>query len=177
MPPVHLGPDRATLQSDGGVLLGMDTADRVTDPHRQLDGSCYWVSMGLFLQIVDAILLQLQRAGFRAVFADGHGPSRRSWVANLAERQQRLGLRLLGVTDDVRADWRSQMDHAARNETSLVMALRPELADLGQLDADRDVWPQGVGGQDPRDATADEGRQLLEASIPIVGRLLEAAGI
>ena len=34
MPPVHLGPDRATLQSDGGVLLGMDTADRVTDPYR-----------------------------------------------------------------------------------------------------------------------------------------------
>ena len=60
--------------------------------------------MGLFLQIVDNVLLQLQRAGFRAVFADGHGPSRRSWVA-------------------------------------------------------------------------DEGRQLLEASIPIVGRLLEAAGI
>ena len=65
----------------------------------------------------------------------------------------------------------------ARNETSLVMALRPELADLGQLDADRDVWPQGVGGQDPRDAAADEGRQLLEASIPIVGRLLEAASM
>ena len=159
MPPVHLGPDRAT------------------DPHRQLDGSCYWVSQGLFLQIVDAILAQLQRAGFRAVFADGHGPSRNSWVANLTERQQRFGLKLLGVTDDVRADWRSQMDHAARNETSLVMALRPELTDLDQLDADRDVWPQGVGGQDPRDATADEGRRLLEASIPIVGRLLEAAGL
>ena len=98
--------------------------------------------MGLFSQIVDAILLQLQRAGFRAVFADGHGPSRRSWVANLANRQQRLGLRLLDVTDDVRADWRSQLDHAARNETSLVMALRPELADLDQLDADRDVSPR-----------------------------------
>ena len=44
MPPVHLGPDRATLQSGGDLLVGMDTADGVTDPHRQLDGSCYWVS-------------------------------------------------------------------------------------------------------------------------------------
>ena len=119
--------------------------------------------------------MQLARAGFRAVFADGHGPSRRSWVANLSEREKRFGLRLLGVTDEVRGQWRSQMDHAARNETSLVLALRPELVDLGRLPADRGVWPQGVGGEDPRDATADHGRQCLEASIEIVGRLLRAA--
>jgi creatinine amidohydrolase len=155
----------------------MDTAEGVTDPHRQLDGSCYWLSPGLFLQLVDAILAQLKRAGFRAVFADGHGPSRSSWVANLPEREQRFGMNLLGVTAEVRQHWRSQIDHAARNETSLVMALRPKLADLGQLDEDRSVWPQGVGGQDPRDASADEGRQLLDASIPIVGRLLDAAGV
>lgn len=177
MPPVHLGPDRASLQTDGSYLYGMDTADGVTTPHRQLDGSCYWVSQGMFLQLVDAILTQVARAGFGAVFADGHGPSRSSWVTHLTEREQRFGLKLLGVTDEVRQSWRSQMDHAARNETSLVMAVRPELVDLEQLDADRAVWPQGVGGEDPRDATADEGRQLLEASIAIVGRLLDATGL
>lgn len=177
LPPIHLGPDRSALQADGRQLVGMDTADRVTSPHRQLDGSCYWVCEGLFLQLVDAILAQLARAGFRAVFADGHGPSRRSWVTAIPEREQRFGLKLLGVTDEVRPRWRSQMDHAARNETSLVMALRPELVDLGRLSADRAVWPQGVGGEDPRDATADHGRQCLEASLETVGRLLEAAGL
>jgi creatinine amidohydrolase len=177
MPPIHLGPDRASRQADGSALYGMDTAERVTAPHRQLDGSCYWVSQGLFLQIIDAILEQLRRAGFHAVFADGHGPSRSCWVANLADGEQRFGLKLLGVTAEVRDQWRSQMDHAARNETSLVMALRPELADLSQLDVDRQIWPQGVGGQDPRDATAGEGRQLLDVSIPIVGQLLDAAGV
>lgn len=177
MPSIHLGPDRSTRQPDGSQLVGMDTAERVTDPHRQLDGSAYWVSQGLFLQLIDAILEQLQRAGFRAVFADGHGPSRTSWVTHLAERQQRFDLTLLGVTDDVRAEWTSQMDHAARNESSLVMALRPELADLSQLNDDRNVWPQGVGGQDPRDATTHEGEQLLETAIGIVGRLLDGANI
>ena len=157
-------------------MQGMDCADS-TDPHRQLDGSCYWASDGFFGVLVDAILEQIKRAGFKMVFADGHGPSRRAWREAMPERKKRFGLVLAGVTDEVAKEWKSQMDHAARNETSLVMALRPELADLGQLDADRDVWPQGVGGQDPRDATADEGRQLLEASIPILGRLLEAAGI
>ncbi len=35
--------------------------------------------------------------------------------------------------------WKSQIDHAARNKTSLVMALRPGLVDLGALDADREA--------------------------------------
>ena len=98
-------------------------------------------------------------------------------MANLADREQRFGLKLLGVTAEVRERWRSQMDHAASNETSLVRALRPELADLSRLDTDREIWPQGVDGQDPRDATAGEGRQLLDASIAIVGELLDAVGV
>ena len=32
MPPIHLGPDRASLQPGGRSLYGMDTADHVTDP-------------------------------------------------------------------------------------------------------------------------------------------------
>ena len=141
MPPIHLGPDRARQQADGSSpLQGMDYAD-VTTPHRQLDGSCYWVSRGLFLALIDHILSQLKRAGFQVVFADGHGPSRSSWCAEIDERQERFGLQLLGVTPDVRPEWKSQMDHAARNETSMVMAVREDLPDLSQLDADRSVWP------------------------------------
>jgi len=54
------------------------------------------------------------------------------------------------------------MDHAARNESSLVMALRADLADLSQLNGDLSVWPQGVGGQDPRDATAGLRRRVYD---------------
>ena len=176
LPPIHLGPDRASRQQDGSFLQGMDMAG-ATAPNRQLDGSCYWVSQGLFLALVDAVLEQVKRAGFKAVFADGHGPSRRSWATHLAERKARFGLELLGVTEEVAGEWKSQIDHAARNETSLVMALRPELVDLGALDADREVWPQGVGGEDPRDATADHGRDCIEQSVELVGRMLEEAGL
>jgi creatinine amidohydrolase len=174
MPAIHLGPDRDTLLPDGQHLQGMETADSTT-PHRQLDGSCYWVSPGFFMTLVDAILAQLKRAGFKAVFADGHGPSRRSWVENLAERETRFGLRLFGVTPEIAQQWQSQMDHAARNETSLVMAAQPDLVDLSQLPTDRAVWPQGVGGQDPRDATAEHGQACLHASVAVVKSLFEQA--
>ena len=148
MPPIHLGPDRSNLQASGMQLQGMDTADTTT-PHRQLDGSCYWVSEGFFMALIDTILEQIKRAGFLSVFADGHGPSRGSWVRNLEERQARFGLKLFGVTSDFRDTWRSQMDHAAQNETSLVMALQPELVDLSQLSSDREVWPQGSCQSEP----------------------------
>lgn len=175
MPPIHLGPDRTWPQPDGGMLQGMDYAD-VTTPHRQLDGSCYWVSHGFFMTLIDAILAQLKRAGFRAVFADGHGPSRGSWCGHIEEREARFGLVLLGV-DEVRSEWKSQMDHAARNETSLVMAVRPDLPDLAQLDSDRAVWPQGVGGEDPRDSTAAYGEECLAKSMELVQQMLERAGV
>ena len=171
MPPIYVGPDRSQLQLNGSQLQGMDTAD-VTTPHRQLDGSCYWVSEGLFISLIDNIIEQLKRAGFKVVFADGHGPSRNSWVNHLIEREVRFGLKLLGVTKDFRQSWQSQMDHAAENETSLVMALRPDLVDLSQLPEDKSVWPQGVGGIDPRQANAIAGQSYLKSSIETLRQAL-----
>ncbi len=176
MPPIHLGPDRSQLIPDGAQLQGMDRANTTT-PHRQLDGSCYWVSNGFFMALIDAILAQLKRAGFQTVFADGHGPSRWSWVENLADREARFGLKLFGVTEDVADRWRSQKDHAARNETSSVMAACPELVDLSQLPEDRSIWPQGVGGEDPRDATPEYGQECLRISLRLVKELFDKAGI
>ena len=176
MPPIHLGPDRAKPTDDGKMLVGMDYAGTTTPP-RQLDGSCYWVPMGLHLLLVDAILVQLRRAGFRAVFADGHGPSRWSWVENLSEREARFGLKLFGVTKEISGQWKSQVDHAARNETSLMMHFRPDLVDLAQLPPSRSTWPQGVGGEDPRDATAAYGKECAEKSVDLVRQMFAKAGL
>jgi len=176
MPPIHLGPDRARPADDGSLLVGMDYAESTTPP-RQLDGSCYWVPAGFHVLMVDAILTQLMRAGFRAVFADGHGPSRWSWVENIAEREARFGLKLFGVTKKIAGQWKSQVDHAARNETSLMMHLRPKLVDLSQLPPLRATWPQGVGGEDPRDATAAHGKECLDSSVELVRQMFAEAGL
>jgi creatinine amidohydrolase len=176
MPPIHLGPDRALLAEDGSMLYGMDF-DRTTTPPRRLEGSCYWIAPGFFKLLVDAILGQLKRAGFQAVFADGHGPSRWSWVEDLAHREARFGLKLFGVTADIRDIWKSQVDHAARNETSLMLALRPDLVDMSQLPQDPTVWPQGVAGDDPRTATSDFGQECLAASVALIKQKFAEARI
>ena len=176
MPPIHLGPDRAWDPGGAEMLYGMDYHES-TDPHRRLEGSCYWVSDGFFEMLIDAILEQLKRAGFEMVFGDGHGPSREAWCAKIPEREQRFGLRLTGVTDEVASEWKSQIDHASHNETSLVLHYREDLTDLSQLPTDRNVWPQGIVGEDPRDASSDYGSECMEGAVMIVGRLIEKSGV
>ena len=57
LPPTHLGPDRAGNRGGGDLLYGMDYHES-TNPQRQLEGSCYWVSDGIFGTLIDAILAQ-----------------------------------------------------------------------------------------------------------------------
>lgn len=176
MPPIHLGPDGAVLMPDGQLLHGMDRSDSTT-PHRRLEGSAYWVSSGFFKLLIDEILTQLKRAGFKAVFADGHGPSRWSWVDDLPSRERRFGLKLFGVTPDIKDVWPSMMDHAAHNETSIMLAVRPDLVDMSHLPADPTVWPQGVKGADPRQATAEYGAACLARAVAIVKQKFADAGL
>jgi creatinine amidohydrolase len=176
MPAIHLGPDHARPAGDGRMLYGMDLS-RHTKPPRRLDGSCYWVPLGLHMMLVDAILEQLKRAGFQAVFADGHGPSRGSWVQNIPARESRFGLKLFGVTQDIAKQWKSQIDHAGRNETSLMMHVHPRLVDLSQLPADPATEFVGVSQFDPRDASAAFGKECFETSIELVRQMFVKAGV
>jgi creatinine amidohydrolase len=129
--------------------------------------------------VIDGILAHCKRIGFRAVFADGHGPSRREWVRELKRRQDHFGLKLFGVTAGMLKQWKSQTDHAARNETSLMLHHRPDLVDMSRLPKSRADWPVGVGrdGEDLRDASAEHGRQCMEASLAVMIKMFGDAGI
>jgi creatinine amidohydrolase len=72
LPPIYLGPDNSAIQEDRSQLIGMDLSN-VTTPNRQLDGSCYWVSDGMFDMLIDAILSQVKRAGFSLSSPTGMG--------------------------------------------------------------------------------------------------------
>jgi len=175
-PPLFLGPDRLSEGPDGVRLIGMEF-DESTRPPRQLAGNCYWVSEDGFRQLCEAVLEQARRAGFRCIFADGHGPSRQAWARACPDWEKRFGLQLLGVVRDFPSAWSCQTDHAGCNETSLVAALRPELVDLARLPAERDTPVPAMIGADPRDATAEHGLACLAACTDLVGAKLIELGL
>jgi creatinine amidohydrolase len=177
LPPIHLGPDRSIETADQGHLQGMDFVDEPSSPGQRLDGSCYWVPESLFAVLMDGLLQQVKRAGFKAVFADGHGPSRASWARHIEDREARFGLQLLGVEGELKAVWESQLDHAAKNETSMMMAISPDLVELSRLSEDRTEWPVGVDGVDPRESNPEFGQAAIDRSIEALERAFNRAGI
>lgn len=176
LPPIWVGPDHIAGRKAGPDLVGMDTADSTT-PHRPLPGSLYWIPKGLFLLLIESILAQAKRAGFACIVADGHGPSRNAWAEMADAWEQQFEIKLVSAKRDFPDSWRTQTDHAGRNETSILMAVDPRFVDLSRLPHDRKEWPQGVAGEDPRDATASYGEELIESSLALIGKKLEALGV
>jgi creatinine amidohydrolase len=167
LPMLFLGPDR-TLRQEERALYGMDICYDENEAHgyksQQLAGSAYWVPEETFRIILDATMAQLARAGFRIVVGHGHGPSTSFFAKCAAAWREQFSLECLncwGSPHD-REGLGIQVDHAAMNETSLVMALRPELVQMDRLPADLDQWPVAIGGKDPRvHASPELGRKAI----------------
>jgi creatinine amidohydrolase/Fe(II)-dependent formamide hydrolase-like protein len=77
----------------------------------------------------------------------------------------------------MREGWVSHVDHVNKNETSLMMHYRSDLVDMLQLSKSRDDWPLGVSGDDPRDASAEYGREFMEASLALMVKAFEDGGV
>ena len=176
-PPLFLGPDRIKGDSET-ALNGMDFLFRRPEyAEQQLTGSCYWAPEGLFLLMVEQVISQAKRAGFKAIVADGHGPSRGSFNAHAERWEEQYGIVLIGSQYRMGEGWSTQMDHAAKNETSLMLAAHPDRVDLSTLPADPEGWPMGVGGVDPRESSAQFGEELYEKTVALIGEALTNAGI
>ncbi len=172
LPPLFLGPDRKTEVNDGNYLVGMDTA-KSTEPHQQLTGSAYWVSYEFFKLLLEQILEQLKRAGFKAVFADGHGPSRRTWREMMPAWEKQFSLKLLGVTEAMISSWEYMTDHAAKNETSITQFVEPGLVNLSVFEKGAESPLLGVNGEHPFLASIEYGEQVFNRSLQTIGSLLE----
>lgn len=154
LPPLWLGPDNVRTRPDGSVLIGMDNSV-FTVPNQQLIGSAYYIEPARFKLLLDSCLFNIKRAGFKAVFADGHGPSRIHWCSYKAEFEKTYDLVLLGIEEKDYPFWQIQMDHGGVNETSLMMYHHGSDVDLSELGDDMTRHPLGVGVQDPRESSAD----------------------
>ncbi len=122
---------------------------------------------------VDRLCREACRQGFRGiVILTGHyGAAQQMVVRGAAVQAGRaLGIPVLGTPEYILAlDEGYLGDHAAWGETSLMMYLDPESVDLSRLGTPPH---KGVGGRDPREATAADGKRIAET---IIARLASVA--
>jgi creatinine amidohydrolase len=176
LPMLFVGPD---LSQHVGVasFYGMDIYGFPgQEPHR-LEGSAYWIDDELFARLLESILARLARAGFRIVVGHGHGPSGLLLQRNLEAWSRQFKLKLFTCwREEEKDDLGIQIDHAAANETSLMMALHPHLVHPENLPESLEVWPTAIGGKDPRVyASAEAGRRALDAQLQRMHGLLQSA--
>jgi creatinine amidohydrolase len=193
LPMLFLGPDSVRI-IDGEKYYGMDHYLNQEDrreyyPEQQLDGSCYWVPDELFTSILENAISQLARAGFKIIVAHGHGPSTQTVLKYWEEWEQKYDVMIFtawawnvrGESDEQAADLAAEgigimTDHAARNETSLMMYFYPELVRMDLLPEDTACWPVGVWGMDPRlHASSELGKEAVDYHLVRMNGLLQRA--
>ena len=122
---------------------------------------------------LEQLCREMARDGFRAIIIlTGHyGAAQQIVVRETAVRMSRaLGIPVLGTPEYWLAlDVGYTGDHAAWGETSLMMHLFPDTVDLSRLGKPP---YQGVGGRDPKESSAEDGRRITET---IVSRLATLA--
>ncbi|MEN6575033.1 MAG: creatininase family protein [Phycisphaerales bacterium] len=122
---------------------------------------------------LEQLCREMARDGYRAIIIlTGHyGAAQQIVVRETAVRMSRaLGVAVLGTPEYWLAmDVGYLGDHAAWGETSLMMHLFPDTVDLSRLGSPP---YQGVGGRDPKESSAEDGRTMTET---IVSRLATLA--
>lgn len=173
-PPLFLAPDCSKPGPDGITYYGMDLSDP-TNP-QQLTGSCYWMEKEHYARLLETVLTQAKRAGFKAMVAGGHAPADALWSNRISEWSDRFNLTLIDLYHDgIGAP--IPADHAGQSETSQLMAARPELVSLDSLPSDRSVPLTGIFGADPRDASPALGEAYIGQLMALIERKLAAAGL
>jgi creatinine amidohydrolase len=118
---------------------------------------------------IEQLCREMVRDGFKAIIIlTGHyGAAQQIVVRETAVRMSRaLGIPVLGTPEYILAiDAGYTGDHAAWGETSLMMHLYPDTVKLSRLGKPP---YQGVGGRDPKQSSAKDGRLITET---IVSRL------
>lgn len=180
-PPVYWGVDLWRKSPTGRIRRGMDAPADMALP-----GSVYQIHDETYLALLRDIVAEGRRAGFRLiVLCTGHNsPVQESLVHRVAtEYNDQAGHTVVLPTNDSE-NARSQIpwagDHAGQWETSLMMALRPDLVDMAELPP----LPEpliAVGGIDPRkEASPALGQHAFEVMVrnlaATVRRTLETEG-
>jgi creatinine amidohydrolase len=127
--------------------------------------------------LIEGILKQLSRQGFKILVAHGHGPSTHQIIKHSPQWEADFGMKIFHLWGSENDEWQDFMfDHAAMLETSVIMKYRPDLVHMENLPANPENWPVGVRGHDPRIyASAQKGDEIVQIQKKRIVSLLKAA--
>jgi creatinine amidohydrolase len=150
-----------------GILLPACWMPITTLPHP----ASLQISTEALRMILDELLEGLYSAGARAVcIVSGHyaqGHEIELYEAAVRAMESHKGYQVLAATPlEVLGD-DNLLDHAARWETAQLQVIRPELVHLEALPEQIKAKRHAVLGEDPRMASAEEGREVLDAALAI----------
>ena len=186
------------LSDRTGVLLAPSLNFGMSLHHLGFPGSLS-LRPHTLVSVMEDLLESAYLHGFRRILIlNGHGGNTASIQAALAEALNELhGLEVrLGIwwrEPEVKAVMEEAFPgepggHASASETSMVLAIRPDVVRLDRADHSpgspmpsfltRQVFmehfPHGVIGSDPRKASAEVGERALVAAVDVYERLLQA---
>ena len=194
MPMLFLGPDTMIVK-DGIELHGVDHSLSIPgtkeySPMQKLDGQCFLVTDEFTDQLIENSVKLMARAGFKIIVAHGHGPSTLRVIKHREEWEKKYDVLIYSCWSwNVRGDYDKvgddlakrgvgiMTDHAARNETSLMMYFFPELVHIDRLPSDPKKWPVGMSGVDPRFGAANPelGKESVDYHLERMDGLLKEA--
>jgi creatinine amidohydrolase len=151
VPPLYWATDTREDLVDGSYLAGgVESGERYHVP-----GNMFWIRPNTFRELLLDIYEAMWRRGFRAILVvSGHWSEpgnlpviRASGEAFLAQHPEVKWA--LATDQEVVPDLDYPREHAAGGETSLLMAIRPDLVDLGKtLETDGLLGPYYAGQPD-----------------------------
>ncbi|MDR2688110.1 MAG: creatininase family protein [Oscillospiraceae bacterium] len=157
-------------------LLGLDKEAFVKDAMRSRKHG----KDALWIELMVHTMFQIETLGFKAiVMIPGHYPLIGS-LGRAMERYTKEGgqCKVKSITDFVYNEGGLSGDHAAALETSLMLALYPELVDMSELDSDLAKPNIGVIGRDPRTHASKElGEKILARFVLAAAEFLKGNGL
>ena len=202
VPPLYWSTDWREDLPDGNYLTGgIEHGERYHVP-----GNMFWLRPETFHNLLLDIYEAMRRRGFRAIIVlSGHWSIAHNIAAirqtgEVFRRKNPTSGWLLLTDQEVVADLHYPVEHAAGGETSLLLAIRPDLVALDKVfETDRSLLPYyakepahlqrrretpnkyiGVNpavtdsSNDPERATIERGRVLLEAIVERVAARAQA---
>ena len=132
----------------------------------------------LVVPILENVYRELERIGFGVIITiTGHygmGQLRAVKKAALSQMYNGGAIVYAFPEYEVVADLGYHGDHAAKWETSILWALRPELVEMDRLPKDMSEPLVGVGGQDPRTGASRKlGREIVKAMVERIAAMAE----